>query len=137
MFLAKIHKILGRVAMVLSLVGTVLGYVAAWTDEGIPRGTAIGLSVVGVFQFKHTIRGYRYIKLAQSAVGDEKKRLIDEHRKSMTRLYYGCCLGPAWFRIPSWLGLASPGSNAQFFGIIPPIVCINMAIRTYENKSFF
>ena len=77
------------------------------------------------------------IKLAQSAVGDEKKRLIDEHRKSMTRLYYGCCLGPAWFRIPSWLGLASPGSNAQFVGIIPPIVCINMAIRTYENKSFF
>ena len=55
----------------------------------------------------------------------------------MTRLYYGCCLGPAWFRIPSWLGLASPGSNAQFFGIIPPIVCINVAIRTYENKSFF
>ena len=134
---AKIHKILGRVALVLSLVGTVLGYVAAWTDEGIPRGTAIGLSVVGVFQFKHTIRGYRYIKLAQQAVGDEKKRLIDEHRKSMTRLYYGCCLGPAWFRIPSWLGLASPGSNAQFVGIIPPIVCINVAIRTYENKSFF
>ena len=50
---------------------------------------------------------------------------------------HGCCLGPAWFRIPSWLGLASPGSNAQFVGIIPPIVCINMAIRTYENKSFF
>ena len=134
---AKIHKILGRVALVLSLVGTVLGYVAAWTDEGIPRGTAIGLSVVGVFQFKHTIRGYRYIKLAQSAVGDEKKRYVDEHRKAMTRLYYGCCLGPAWFRIPSWLGLASPGSNVQFVGIIPPIVCINMAIRTYEDKSFF
>ena len=113
------------------------GYVAAWTDEGIPRGTAIGLSIVGVFQFKHTIRGYRYIKLAQSAVGDEKKQYVDEHRKSMTRLYYGCCLGPAWFRIPSWLGLASPGSNAQFVGIIPPIVCINVAIRTYENKSFF
>jgi hypothetical protein len=76
-------------------------------------------------------------KRAQSAVGDEKKQLIDEHRKSMTRLYYGCCLGPAWFRIPSWLGLASPGSNFQFVGIIPPIVCINVAIRTYENKSFF
>ena len=56
---AKIHKILGRVALVLSLTGTVMGYVAAWTDEGIPRG------------------------------------------------------------------------------IIPPIVCINVAIRTYENKSFF
>ena len=53
----------------------------------------------------------------------------------MTRLYYGCCLGPAWFRIPSWLGLASPGSNAQFIGIIPPIVCINVAIRTDENKQ--
>ena len=74
---AKIHKILGRVALVLSLVGTVLGYVAAWTDEGIPRGTAIGLSVVGVFQFKHTIRGYRYIKLAQQAVGDLIERYVD------------------------------------------------------------
>ena len=93
---------------------------------------------MGISQFKHTIRGYRYIKLAQSAVGDEKKRLIDEHRKSMTRLYYGCCLGPAWFRIPSWLGLAGGTPLwTQFAGIVPPIVCINVAIRTYENKSFF
>ena len=58
-------------------VGTVLGYVAAWTDEGIPRGTAIGLSIVGISQFKHTIRGYRYIKLAQSAVGDRATKRSD------------------------------------------------------------
>ena len=52
--------------------------------------------------------------------------------------YYGCCLGPAWFRIPSWLGLAGGTPLwTQFVGIIPPIVCINVAIRTYENKSFF
>ena len=43
-----------------------------------------------------------------------------------------------WFRIPSWLGLAGGTPLwTQFVGIIPPIVCINMAIRTYENKSFF
>ena len=46
----------------------------------------------------------------------------------------------AVFRIfsPSWLGLAGGTPLwTQFVGIIPPIVCINMAIRTYENKSFF
>ena len=44
----------------------------------------------------------------------------------------------AWFRIPSWLGLAGGTPLwTQFVGIIPPIVCINVAIRTYENKSFF
>ena len=47
----------------------------------------MGLSIVGVQQFKHTIRGYRYIRQAQKSVGDERKRLIDEHRKSMVRLY--------------------------------------------------
>jgi len=138
--IAKLHKALGKFAVVVSLVGTVFGYVAAWTDEGIDTGTAIGLSIVGVFQFKHTIRGYKYIKLAQKAVGDERKRLIDEHRKSMVRLYYGCCLGPAWFRIPSWLGLVEHKATplwAQAAGIIPPIIVIRMAIKTYDRRTFF
>ena len=74
--------------------------------------------------------------LSDPGVAEWRSR--DEHRKSMTRLYYGCCLGPAWFRIPSWLGLAGGTPLwTQFVGIVPPIVCINVAIRTYENKSFF
>ena len=40
-------------------------------------------------------------------------------------------------RVHGELSRFSQGSNAQFVGIIPPIVCINVAIRTYENKSFF
>ena len=56
--------------------------------------------------------------------------------KSMTRLLPRLLLGPAWFRIPSWLGLASPGAIKRPipFGHSADRRCINMAIRTYETN---
>jgi len=138
--LAMVHKWLGRLAMITSLVGTTLGYVAAWTDVAVPRATAIGLSVVGVLQYWHTVKGYKAIKQAQASVGDERKRLIEIHRASMTNLYYGCCLGPAWFRLPGWLGLIKMGSAplwAQAAGMLPPFIIMPMALRTSRDKTFF
>ena len=42
--------------------------------------------------------------------------------------------------VVAWFGYFAPRALAAHGGvpaIIPPIVCINVAIRTYENKSFF
>lgn len=135
----KVHKLLGRYAGICSILGTAFGYVAAWTDVGVPRGTAIGLSVVGVLQFKATFKGWRAIRQAQFSKAEERKALIHEHRVQMNTLFYGCCLGPAWFRIPKWLGLAKgPGVPlwVQIAGVLPPFAILPMAIRTSRDRTF-
>jgi len=162
----RIHKWVGRLAVPASLVGTALGYVAAWTDVGVPRATAIGLAVVGVLQFTNTVQGVRAIRKAQerplragplvlsscssvdviarlctqASTGDERKRYIEQHRAAMSSLYYGCCLGPAWFRLPGWLGLVKMGSAplwAQAAGMVPPFILTPIAIRASRNKTFW
>ena len=136
----RVHRVLGRVASVTSIVGTVCGYIAAWTDEGVPRGTAIGLSIVGVLQFFYTIKGMRAIRQAKYATGISKKQLIERHQEAMIELFYGCCLGSAWFRLPGWLGLVKVGSAplwAQALGIVPPFFIIPLALRAHRSHSFF
>merc|ERR1712084_34206 len=44
---AMLHRSLGKLGTLTSLLGLACGYVAAWCDADVPRGAAIGLSCVG------------------------------------------------------------------------------------------
>ena len=135
-----VHKALGRIAMCTSLIGLSFGYIAAWTMPNVPRASAIGLSIVGLLQLKETLIGFRAIKQAQRAKGDEKKALIEKHRAAMHGLFFGCCLGPAWFRVPGWIGLIPAGQVAppwvQFLGVLPPFVIVPLALKASAGKRF-
>ena len=84
-----------------------------------------------------TPSGYRYIRLAQHAVGDTRKLLVDHHMRAVNVLFYGACLGPAWFRIPEWAAVAV-GQDPQklppstmFLGMVPAILLSRLAISAW------
>ena len=140
---AMLHSGVGRLGMVTSLVGLGCGYVAAWYDEGVPRGTAIGLSCVGVLQLFYTVTGFRQIRAAQLATGELRKQLINQHIRSMNVLYYGACLGPAWFRVPEWAMAAldkDPHELPQglmFVGLVPAFLLPGKGVSAVLRKRFF
>lgn len=139
-----LHRGLGRLSVAASLVGLGFGYVAAWTDERVPRAGAIGLSAVGVLQLVLTLQGFNAIRSAAHAVtAAERSRLVTKHVESMNTLFYGACLGPAWFRVAAW-GAEAAGFDAsdlpwwfEFLGMIPAILLPGSAVRSLKRRSFF
>ncbi|KAL1520252.1 hypothetical protein AB1Y20_023722 [Prymnesium parvum] len=141
--LAAIHKRLGRLGVATSLLGLSAGYVAAWTDEGVPRPTAAGLSAVGALQLYFTLAGVRHVRLAQHALGDERKRHLEKHAQAMNALFFGACLGPAWFRLPGWAAEAmgqdpkALPEGVMFLGMIPAVLMPRAAYLALSRRRFF
>jgi len=144
----KLHRYLGRLGVVTSLTGLAFGYIAAWTDKGVPRASAMGLSVVGILQLKTTLQGFHAIRSAAHAASPaEKNALVKKHVSSMNILFYGTCLGPMWFRIVPWAVEAmakAAGRDPEtlppvfmFLGMIPATLTPGLAITALAGRRFF
>lgn len=122
-----IHRWLGRIGMVASLIGASFGLLTAWFERFTDYGGAIGLSVLGIYQSVYTYYTYTNIRNAikkreshgQFPTEEQKQEemdLIDKHKQAAMGLWV-CCLAPAWFRIPQLFGY-SYDSPLQFIALV-------------------
>jgi hypothetical protein len=138
----RAHKLIGKCLVCTSIVGTAFGYYISWFEE-TAFFVALALSFVGGLQLFATVSGFWAIKRAQdpSLPTEERKRLTELHRTMMTILFYGACLGPAWSRLPGWLGLLSEGKAttwwALLLSILPSFVLSPLHKRASKAGSFF
>ena len=134
------HAFFGWLAGMSSILGVVEGTrlvlsIASGVDDETLRSIAPGLaalSIAGAVQVFNTLQGIKHIRQAkQSKSGNERKRLVRMHQINMVWLHYAACLGPAWSRLPVWLGLIDPSdlSKAMFFSFLPPFILIPWALK--------
>ena len=106
-----IHRYVGKIGLIASTIGVIFGYLTTWIERDVALGLSIALSGLGIMQLYWTFKSYQtirsYIEKRKSSPTEEQKleenEMIAKHRNAVIWLWM-CCIGPAWFRIPSLLG---------------------------------
>lgn len=143
-----IHRWVGRIGLVSSIIGAVFGIITAWFERKVDFGLAIGLTVLAFMQTYYTIASYitiraaiqkrRMNELASTPTTEEQKeeeeKLIGKHKDAVVRLWI-TCIAPAWFRIPQIFG-ASADSPMMFLAFLftTPFV---LGARSAINRGSF
>ena len=148
-----IHRCVGRIGLIASTIGVIFGYLTTWIERDIGLGISIALSGIGIMQLYWMFKSYQTIRAhiekrkqvhgssnnSSSSLSTEERRLeenemIAKHRYAVIWLWM-CCIGPAWFRIPSLLG--NNGNIIMFLTMPFGLVFIFRAEKAMTHGLFW